>query len=157
MEKAINQNNMKLIFDAKSENEALARIAVAAFITPVDPTLEEINDIKTAVSEAVTNSIIHGYNEGPGEIELKCILKQIKEKGESKNYITIQIKDKGVGIEDIKLAMEPLYTSKPELERSGMGFMFMELFMDKVKVNSKLGEGTTVVMEKLIKKVDRME
>lgn len=156
MEREINQNNMKLTFDAKSENEALARLAVAAFITPIDPTLEELSDIKTAVSEAVTNSIIHGYNEGPGEIELKCILKQIKEKGTSKNYITIQVKDKGVGIEDIQRAMEPLYTSKPDMERSGMGFMFMELFMDKVKVDSKVGEGTSVVMEKLIKKVDRV-
>lgn len=154
MEKEINQNNMKLIFDAKSENEALARIAVAAFVAPIDPTLEEVNDIKTAVSEAVTNSIIHGYNERTGEIELRCILKQIKEDGISKNYITIQVKDKGVGIEDIQQAMEPLYTSKPELERSGMGFMFMELFMDKVKVESKVGEGTSVVMEKIIKKVD---
>lgn len=156
MEREINQNNMKLVFDAKSENEALARLAVAAFITPIDPTLEEISDIKTAVSEAVTNSIIHGYNEGPGEIELKCILKQIKEDGSSKNYITIQIKDRGVGIEDIHQAMEPLYTSKPDMERSGMGFMFMELFMDKVKVDSKVGAGTSVIMEKLIKKVDRV-
>ncbi len=157
MSREIKQNQMKIIFDANSENEALARISVAAFITHIDPTLEEMNDIKTAVSEAVTNSIIHGYREGPGEIELKCILKQIKEKEESKNYITISVKDKGVGIEDIKQAMEPLYTSKPDMERSGMGFMFMELFMDKVKVESKVGEGTNVVMEKIIKKVDRAE
>lgn len=154
----INENNMSMAFDAKSQNEGLARIAVAAFLTEIDPTLEEINDIKTAVSEAVTNSIIHGYNEGPGKILLKCKLVQGDVVTEENTYkrssvIKIEVKDKGVGIENIEQAREPLFTTKPELDRSGMGFMFMEMFMDRVCVKSEVGIGTTVLMEKKLTRV----
>lgn len=157
MENKSKENNMTLEFDAKSENESLARIAVASFLTEIDPTIEEINDIKTAVSEAVTNSIVHGYNEGPGKITLKC--KLVCNQYEKQNtytvssFITIEIKDLGVGITNIEKAREPLFTTKPEFERSGMGFMFMEMFMDKVDVISEPGKGTTVIMEKKLKKV----
>lgn len=142
-------NNMSIVFDAKSQNEGLARIAIAAFLTELDPTVEEINDIKTAVSEAVTNSIIHGYNEGPGRVHMKCNL--VVDEVDNDAVIKIEIKDEGVGIEDIDKAKEPLFTTKPELERSGMGFMFMEMFMDNVEVNSKKDLGTTVTMTKKIK------
>lgn len=157
MENKSKENNMTLEFDAKSENESLARIAVASFLTEIDPTIEEINDIKTAVSEAVTNSIVHGYNEGPGKITLKCKLVYNQyEKQDTytvSSFITIEIKDLGVGITNIEKAREPLFTTKPEFERSGMGFMFMEMFMDKVDVISEPGKGTTVIMEKKLKKV----
>lgn len=157
MENKSKENNMTLEFDAKSENESLARIAVASFLTEVDPTIEEINDIKTAVSEAVTNSIVHGYNEGPGKITLKCkLVCNQYEKQDTytvSSFITIEIKDLGVGITNIEKAREPLFTTKPEFERSGMGFMFMEMFMDKVDVISEPGKGTTVIMEKKLKKV----
>ena len=125
------ENNVEIVFDAKSENESFARVAAAAFVTKLDPTLEEISDIKTAVSEAVTNSIVHGY-EGRD------------------NEVTIKIKDEGVGIENIHRAMEPLFTTKPELERSGMGFSFMEAFMDELEVQSKVQKGTTIIMKKKI-------
>ena len=151
------ENTMTLEFDAKSENESLARIAVASFLTEIDPTIEEINDIKTAVSEAVTNSIVHGYNEGPGKITLKCkLVCNQYEKQDTytvSSFITIEIKDLGVGITNIEKAREPLFTTKPEFERSGMGFMFMEMFMNKVDVISEPGKGTTVIMEKKLKKV----
>ena len=157
MENKSKENNMTLEFDAKSENESLARIAVASFLTEIDPTVEEINDIKTAVSEAVTNSIVHGYNEGPGKITLKCMLVCNQyEKQDTytvSSFITIEIKDLGVGITNIEKAREPLFTTKPEFERSGMGFMFMEMFMNKVDVISEPGKGTTVIMEKKLKKV----
>ena len=157
MENKSKENNMTLEFDAKSENEGLARIAVASFLTEIDPTIEEINDIKTAVSEAVTNSIVHGYNEGPGKITLKCkLVCNQYEKQDTytvSSFITIEIKDWGVGITNIEKAREPLFTTKPEFERSGMGFMFMEMFMDKVDVISEPGKGTTVIMEKKLKKV----
>ncbi len=157
MENKSKENNMTLEFDAKSENESLARIAVASFLTEIDPTVEEINDIKTAVSEAVTNSIIHGYNEGPGKITLKCkLVCNQYEKQDTytvSSFITIEIKDLGVGITNIEKAREPLFTTKPEFERSGMGFMFMEMFMNKVDVISEPGKGTTVIMEKKLKKV----
>lgn len=157
MENKSKENNMTLEFDAKSENESLARIAVASFLTEIDPTVEEINDIKTAVSEAVTNSIVHGYNEGPGKITLKCkLVCNQYEKQDTytvSSFITIEIKDLGVGITNIEKAREPLFTTKPEFERSGMGFMFMEMFMDKVDVISEPGKGTTVIMEKKLKKV----
>ena len=157
MENKSKENNMTLEFDAKSENESLARIAVASFLTEIDPTIEEINDIKTAVSEAVTNSIVHGYNEGPGKITLKCkLVCNQYEKQDTytvSSFITIEIKDLGVGITNIEKAREPLFTTKPEFERSGMGFMFMEMFMDKVDVISETGKGTTVIMEKKLKKV----
>lgn len=157
MENKSKENNMTLEFDAKSENESLARIAVASFLTEIDPTVEEINDIKTAVSEAVTNSIVHGYNEGPGKITLKCkLVCNQYEKQDTytvSSFITIEIKDLGVGITNIEKARELLFTTKPEFERSGMGFMFMEMFMNKVDVISEPGKGTTVIMEKKLKKV----
>ena len=157
MQNKSKENNMTLEFDAKSENESLARIAVASFLTEIDPTVEEINDIKTAVSEAVTNSIVHGYNEGPGKITLKCkLVCNQYEKQDTytvSSFITIEIKDLGVGITNIEKAREPLFTTKPEFERSGMGFMFMEMFMNKVDVISEPGKGTTVIMEKKLKKV----
>lgn len=136
------KNAMSLEFDSKSENESFARIVVAAFAAQLNPTIEEIADIKTAVSEAVTNSIIHGYDSREGKIVLTCNIEGSK--------ITVSVMDKGKGIEDIKQAMEPLYTTKPELERSGMGFAFMEAFMDELEVLSAPGEGTTIIMTKTI-------
>lgn len=134
------QNSMKISFMSKSQNEAFARVAVAAFVSQLDPTVEEISEIKTAVSEAVTNSVIHGYEDMEGEIFLSCTIKD--------NLVEITISDKGKGIEDVSRAREPLYTSKPELERSGMGFTVMEAFMDEVEVESVKGTGTTVIMRK---------
>ena len=134
------EHEMELAFDAKSENENFARVVIAAFCTRVDPTIEEIADVKTAVSEAVTNCIVHGYANSEGKDYMKCILKD--------RQVTIIIKDKGVGIDNINQAMEPLYTSKPEQERSGMGFSFMEAFMDELEVISKKDVGTTVIMKK---------
>lgn len=136
-------NEMKLEFISKSSNEAFARIAVAAFVAQLDPTIEEISDIKTAVSEAVTNSIIHGYEDTTGIIKLHCMIKD--------NEIIIEISDTGVGIEDINIAKEPLYTSKPNLERSGMGFTIMQSFMDELNVESVMNLGTKITMKKKIK------
>ena len=136
-------NEMKLEFISKSSNEAFARIAVAAFVSQLDPTIEEISDIKTAVSEAVTNSIIHGYENTIGIIKLHCMIKD--------NEIIIEISDTGVGIEDINVAKEPLYTSKPNLERSGMGFTIMQSFMDELNVESVMNLGTKITMKKKIK------
>lgn len=134
-------NKMKVEFLAKSENESFARVAVASFVSQLDPTLEEINDIKTAVSEAVTNSIIHGYdNNESGLVSIETIIKN--------KEIIITIEDNGQGIENIDEAREPLYTSKPELERSGMGFTVMETFMNSVEVFSEVGKGTKVIMKK---------
>ena len=133
-------NRMKVLFESKSENEAFARIAVAAFITPLDPTIQEMTDIKTAVSEAVTNCIVHAYGDDEGIIEIEA---QIED-----DVVTVTVKDNGVGIKDIGAAMEPLYTTKPELERSGMGFSFMEIFMDTLEVTSNPGKGTTVKMSR---------
>lgn len=141
--KSVYDNEMKLEFVSKSNNEAFARITVAAFAAQLDPTIEEISDIKTAVSEAVTNCIIHGYENKEGIIKIECKL--------SKNIIIIEISDTGKGIENIEIAKEPLYTSKPDLERSGMGFTIMESFMEDVKVESILGLGTKVTMKKTIK------
>lgn len=135
-------NEMKLEFDALSSNEAFARIAVAAFITPLNPTLEEISDVKTAVSEAVTNAVIHGYEGRSGKIFMSCRVEN------TRVHITVQ--DKGSGIADVRQAMEPLFTTKPEQERSGMGFSFMEAFMDELSVESEIGKGTVVTMEKNI-------
>lgn len=143
-------NEMKLEFISKSNNEAFARIAVAAFAAQLDPTVEELADIKTAVSEAVTNSIIHGYEDKQGLIKIICRLKE--------NEIIIEISDSGKGIEDIDAAKEPLYTTKPNLERSGMGFTIMESFMDSMEIESILGLGTKVTMLKKIKeKVEKSE
>ena len=136
-------NEMKIEFIRKSSNEAFARIAVAAFASQLDPTIEELADIKTAVSEAVTNCIIHGYDEKQGIVK---IISKLKE-----NEIIIEISDKGKGIENVEEAKEPLYTTKPNLERSGMGFTIMESFMDKMEVESILGLGTKVTMSKIIK------
>lgn len=136
-------NEMKLEFISKSSNEAFARVAVAAFAAQLDPTIEELADIKTAVSEAVTNSIIHGYEDKQGLIKVMCRLMG--------NKIIIEISDKGKGIEDVEAAKEPLYTTKPNLERSGMGFTIIESFMDSMEIESILGLGTKVTMTKTIK------
>jgi len=129
-------------FGAEPENESFARMVVAGFIARLNPTLEELADVRTAVSEAVTNSIIHGYEMKPGKVYVECEI--------CGNDFSVTVEDKGIGITDITKAMEPLYTSKPELERSGMGFSFMEAFMDEVSVESTPGEGTTVRMRKRI-------
>lgn len=131
---------MTVTFSSLPINEAFARMAVSAFIMPLDPTVSEITDIKTAVSEAVTNSIIHGYDGLSGDIVLLCSYEG--------REIHIEISDRGRGIADIKTAMTPLYTSRPELERSGLGFTVMETFMDSLKVESHPGEGTKVIMSK---------
>ena len=143
MEKQL-KNEMKIEFLSKSANEAFARIAVASFASQLDPTIEEIADIKTAVSEAVTNSIIHGYSNGDGIVKVKAKLYE--------NEIEIEVSDTGSGIENVKEAREPLYTTKGNLERSGMGFTIMENFMDDLSVESIVGLGTKIVMTKKIKK-----
>ncbi len=135
-------NEMKLEFSSKSENESFARMVVSAFVACMDPTLEEIADIKTAVSEAVTNAIIHGYEKKSGMVKIYGRLEE--------NTLFLEISDEGEGIADIAKAMEPMYTSKPELERSGMGFAFMEAFMDELQVESEPGKGTTIRMKKVI-------
>ncbi len=135
-----NRNEMELTFDALSANEGFARVAVAAFTADLNPTLEEISDVKTAVSEAVTNCIIHGYEGKPGKIQIRCVLER--------DLLHIEIEDKGTGIADVEKAMEPLFTTRPELDRSGMGFSFMEAFMDDLEVESTPGEGTIVRMKK---------
>lgn len=137
-------NKVSLTIDANSKNESFARVSVASFATQLDPTLEDINDIKMAVSEAVTNAIIHGYDGEEGEIYINL--------GIIDDTLHIEIEDKGKGIEDIEKAMEPLYTSKPHMERSGMGFTVMEAFMDEISVISNLGKGTKIYMNKQIKK-----
>ncbi|OPA81381.1 anti-sigma F factor [Paenibacillus selenitireducens] len=136
-------NFMTLQFASRSENEAFARVAVAAFVTQLDPTMDELTDLKTVVSEAVTNCIIHGYDNDPNGVV--TITARIEEE-----IVTITIEDKGNGIEDLELAKQPLYTSKPELERSGMGFTIMENFMDEFEVVSNLGSGTHIRMKKRI-------
>ena len=145
----INENEMKLEFLSRANNEAFARITVAAFASQLDPTIEEISDIKTAVSEAVTNCIVHGYEDKLGIINLQCNILD--------NKITIEISDSGKGIENIEMAKQPLYTTKPNLERSGMGFTIMESFMDDLKVESVLGLGTKITMIKTIKKEEEEE
>ena len=136
------EDTLELIIDSKSENESFARVAVAAFCTRLDPTLEEITDIKTAVSEAVTSCIVHGYEGGKGKIYINVNI--------TGNTAEVIVKDNGIGIENIEKAMEPLYTTKPEQERSGMGFSFMEAFMDELEVSSARNKGTTVIMRKKI-------
>ena len=145
----IYDNEMKIEFLSKSNNEAFARISVAAFVAQLDPTLEEIADIKTAVSEAVTNYIIHAYENRQGIIKINAQLKG--------NEIIIQISDNGKGIENVDVAKEPLYTTKPNLERSGMGFTIMESFMDSMKVESIVGLGTKVTLVKTIKRQEAQE
>lgn len=151
------KNEMEILFDAVSDNESFARVSVAAFITHLNPTVEEMADIKTAVSEAVTNCIIHGYGNlkggragspeargsiNPGKVRIRCSLEN--------KILHIEISDSGKGIEDVEKAMEPLFTTRPDLERSGMGFAFMEAFMDDLEVESAPGEGTVVRMVKKI-------
>ena len=135
-------NFIKLEIAAMSENVALARTIVAAFITPIDPTVGELTDIKTAVSEAVTNAIIHGYNDKGGTVKMTLAAEN--------REITIIVSDSGIGIENVASAREPLFTTKPDMERSGMGFTVMESFMDKVEVVSRPGEGTTITMTRTL-------
>lgn len=142
------QNEMQLTFDAVSENEAFARIAVSAFVMPLNPTMEELADIKTAVSEAVTNAIIHGYDteeeikddERKEKVFMKCTMLG--------DVLHVEVTDEGKGIDNIARAMEPLFTTKPEMDRSGMGFAFMEAFMDDLEVISEPGMGTSIFMKK---------
>ena len=136
------KNHMKVEFDSYSGNESFARVTVAAFLCCLNPTVEELEDMKTAVSEAVTNSIIHGYGNTIGTVTMECVMEQ--------NEVTVLVSDQGVGIPDIEKAMEPLYTTRPDLERSGMGFAFMEAFMDTLEVTSVPGEGCLVKMKKKI-------
>ena len=142
-ENRMEQESMTLTMDSLSKNEEFARVAVAVFASRLDPTLEELDDIKTAVSEAVTNAVIHGYQNGEGTIEI-CA------RAQADGLFTVTVKDTGIGIADIKKAMEPMFTTAPEGERSGMGFAFMEAFMDQVEVVSAPGKGTAVTMKKKI-------
>lgn len=146
--KKIFDNEMNLEFVSKSCNEAFARLTVAAFASQLDPTIEELSDIKTAVSEAVTNCIIHGYEDRQGIVKIHCLLNE--------NEIRIEVSDSGKGMDNVDIAKEPLYTTKPNLERSGMGFTIMENFMDDMQVESIVGVGTKVTMKKIIKKEDEL-
>ena len=155
-------NEMNVEFDSVAKNESFARVIVASFITSTNPTLEEVSDIKTAVSEAVTNAIIHGYEKGAGKIWIRTVVEdrsvyiEVRDKGigiadvKEGDVLELLIRDEGCGIADIEQAMEPLYTTKPDLDRSGMGFSFMEAFMDRLEVESAAGEGTVVKMWKEI-------
>ena len=148
------QNNMSLTLSIRSSNESFARVAVAAFIAQLDPTLEEISDVKTAVSEAVTNAIIHGYNEDEStNINISVSIEDgVKDSNNDDVYkVIISVIDNGCGIENVPLAREPLYTSRPDLERSGMGFSVMESFMDELYVESSKNQGTQIKMVKYIK------
>ena len=135
-------NEMMIEFDSRSCNESFARVAVAAFMTQLNPTLEEVADVKTALSEAVTNAIVHGYENEVKKVTVSCSI--------SGQVLTLTVSDKGVGIADIAKAMEPLFTTKPDTERSGMGFAFMEAFMDELQVYSEVGKGTRVKLSKRI-------
>ena len=137
------QNEMKLEFDSRSCNEGFARVAVAAFMTQLNPTLEEVADVKTAVSEAVTNAIIHGYEGRVKKVEIFCRIEQ--------ETLFVEVRDEGKGIPDVELAMQPMYTTKAECDRAGMGFAFMEAFMDALEVESAPGRGTCVRMRKHIR------
>ena len=136
-------NEMKLSFPSKSRNEAFARAAVTSFVMNLDPTVEELSDLKTAVSEAVTNCIVHGYRHGSGTIFITAKITEA-------NKVTVKIRDKGCGIENVNQAMQPLFTTAPEEERAGLGFAVMQSFCDSVKVSSKPQKGTTVTLEKYI-------
>ena len=140
----MHQNEMKLEFDSRSCNEGFARVSVAAFMTQLNPTLEEVADVKTAVSEAVTNAIIHGYEGKVNKIVIRCLIRD--------SVLSVEVEDFGKGIPDIPLAMQPLYTTKAECDRAGMGFAFMEAFMDSVEVDSSVGKGTCVKMKKRIER-----
>ena len=139
-----NTNEMEIRFDSRSANEGFARVAVASFLTQLNPTVEEVADVNTAVSEAVTNAIIHGYENEIHKVHIRCRIEE--------NMFTVEVCDQGRGIENVEEAMQPMYTTKPEQDRSGMGFAFMEAFMDSVEVESVLGEGTKVKMKKAIGK-----
>ena len=136
-------NEVTLRFPALSQNEGFARMAAAAFVTRLDPTIEELSDLKTAISEAVTNAIIHGYEKHPGEIRMYLAVTDMT--------LYVEIEDYGEGIPDVRKAREPMFTTKPEQERSGMGFAFMEAFMDSLEVISEVGKGTLVRMKKTIR------
>ncbi len=136
-------NSMKLEFPANSDNERFARTVAAAFVLELDPTVDQISEIKTAVSEAVTNAIIHGYDNREGTVTLEGTIYE--------DTVEFVVSDKGVGIPDIRRAREPLFTGKPEMERSGMGFTIMETFMDVMEVESNVGEGTRITMSKRLK------
>lgn len=142
MEERRDAERVKIQIDSLSRNEEFARVMAAVFMSRMNPTLEEIDDVKTAVSEAVTNAIIHGYQGGPGIIYIEAEIKE--------NLLTLSIKDEGVGISNLKKAMEPMYTTDTTGERSGMGFCFMEAFMDQVEVETEPGQGTKVTMKKRI-------
>lgn len=137
------QNEMKLIFPSLSENERLARVTISGFVSQKNPRIDELNEIKTAVSEAVTNCIVHAYRDTVGDIEMTA---RLTDEG-----VYIKIRDRGCGIEDVKQAMEPLFTTLPDEERSGLGFSVMESFTDSVSVKSKKGSGTTVVLIKKLR------
>ncbi len=140
-------NEMKLSFPSNSKNEAFARSVITAFVLSLDPTVSELSDLKTAVSEAVTNSIVHGYRRTEGMIYISAKLR-------ADGRVTVKIRDKGCGIEDVQKAMEPLFTTAPEEERAGLGFAVMQSFCDKVKVKSQPQKGTTVTLEKFFDHVD---
>lgn len=149
MEASNTQNNeMEIRFDSRSENEGFARVSVVSFLTQLNPTVEEVADVKTAVSEAVTNAIIHGYEQRVETVRIHCSIEN--------QLFTVEISDRGKGIANVEKAMEPMFTTKPEDDRSGMGFSFMEAFMDTVEVESKVGEGTSVKMTKTIGKGSRI-
>ena len=135
-------NQVHLKFDAKSVNEGFARMAVMAFMADMNPTMDELEDVKTAVSEAVTNAIIHGYNDETKQVEMSCKREE--------NELIVTVIDYGVGIPDIEIAKQPFYTTKPNEERSGMGFAFIDAFMDEVEILSEVGKGTSVIMKKYI-------
>ena len=138
-------NEMEIRFDSRSENEGFARVAVASFMTQLNPTVEEVADVKTAVSEAVTNAIIHGYDgRRTGKVSIRCRIHE--------NAFSVEVCDTGKGIRNVAEAMQPMFTTKPEQERSGMGFAFMEAFMDSLEVESEPGKGTKVRMKKAIGK-----
>lgn len=139
-----NTNEMEIRFDSRSENEGFARVAVASFMTQLNPTVEEVADVKTAVSEAVTNAIIHGYANEVHKVSIRCRI--------SENVLTVEVSDSGRGIDDVQKAMQPMFTTMPEQDRSGMGFAFMEAFMDIVEVESEPGKGTRVKMKKTVGK-----
>ncbi len=141
-ENRMQTNEMKIEFESRSCNESFARVAVAAFMTQLNPTLEEVADVKTALSEAVTNAIVHGYENAVRIVTIRCSV--------CGNELRLSVSDEGKGIEDIEKAMEPLFTTKPDSERSGMGFAFMEAFMDSVQVESEVNKGTVVTMTKKI-------
>lgn len=138
------RDEMRLTMNAIAENEYFARVTVAAFSAKMDPTMEELSDIKTAVSEAVTNAVVHGYDGKGGSVEIRAEIQD--------EWLEVEIEDEGIGMDDVQLAMEPLYTSRPETNHAGMGFTFMEAFMDELEVTSTPGQGTKVKMRKKIER-----